>query len=59
MKNMDNKLDALTSPAYQKMMKKNKHQKYKKKIKEIGIFIITNILIPIVVSIITTLIVGL
>lgn len=56
---MDNKLDVLTSPAYQKMMKKNKHQKYKKKIKEIGIFIITNILVPIAVSIITTLIVGL
>lgn len=56
MKNMNDKIDALKSPVYQKTMKKNSQQKNKKKLKEIGLFIITNIVIPITVSVGTTLI---
>lgn len=56
MKSVDDKIDALKSPVYQKMMKKNKQQKNKKRLKEIVLFIITNIIIPIIVSVGTTLI---
>lgn len=56
MRSMEDRLDALMSPAYQKMIKKNKQQKNKKRLKEIGLFIITNIVIPIVVSVGATLI---
>lgn len=53
---MDDKIDALQSPIYQKIMKRNKQQKNKKRLKKIGLFIITNIIIPIIVSVGTTLI---
>lgn len=56
MKSMDDKIDVLKSPIYQKIMKKNKQQKDKKRLKEIGLFIITNIVIPIIVSVVATLI---
>ena len=56
MTSMDDRIDALNSPVYQKRMKKNKRLKDKKRLKEIGLFIITNIIIPITVSVIATLI---
>ena len=56
MKSIDDRMDALKSPVYQKMMKKNKQQKDRKRLKEIGLFIITNIIIPIIVSVGATLI---
>lgn len=56
MKSIDDRLEALKSPAYQKIIKKNKQQKNKKRLKEIGLFIITNIIIPIVISVGATLI---
>ena len=59
MTSMDNKIDALSSPVYQKIMKKNKRLKDKKRLKEIGLFIITNIIIPITVSVMATLIIML
>ena len=56
MTSIDNKIDALSSPVYQKIMKKNKRLKDKKKLKKIGLFIITNIIVPITVSVMATLI---
>lgn len=56
MTSMDDRIDTLSSPVYQKIMKKNKRLKDKKRLKEIGLFIITNIIIPITVSVMATLI---
>ena len=53
---MDDRMDALKSPVYQKIMKKNKQRKNKKRLKEIGLFVITNIIVPMIVSVGITLI---
>ena len=57
MTTMDERLEALKSPVYQKMMKKNRKIKQKRKSKETLKFIGINILIPILVSVIATFIV--
>ena len=57
MTTMDECLEALKSPVYQKMMKKNRKIKQKRKSKEILKFIGINILIPILVSVIATFII--
>ena len=57
MTTMDERLEALKSPAYQKMMKKNKKIRRKRKNREILKFIGINVLIPILVSVIATFIV--
>ena len=54
--NMDDRMDALKSPVYQKIMKKNKQRKNRKRLKEIGLFVIINIIVPIIVSVGVTLI---
>lgn len=56
MKSMDDRMDALKSPVYQKIMKKNRRLKNKKRLKEIGLFVIINIIVPIIVSVGATLI---
>lgn len=56
MTSMDDRIDALSSPTYQKIMKKNRRLKDKKRLKKIGLFIITNIIVPITVSVMATLI---
>ena len=56
MKSMDDRMDALKSPIYQKIMKKNKRKKDRKRLKDIGLFTITDTIIPIVVSVGATLI---
>lgn len=58
MGNIDEKLDVLATPAYQKIMKKNRTKKRNANIKQFIVFIIKDICVPIGVSIITTLIVG-
>ena len=59
---IDEKLDFLASPQGQAIIKKQKKHIQKKKIKKaipkIVFFIITHIIIPIGVSIITTIIIG-